>query len=209
MKRVRNNNKKQLDLLGSARELFWRHGFRRVSVEEVCAKAGVSKMTFYRYFPHKLALAQEVFDREVENGLERFRSILSNDDLTPDERIHQLIEMKFDATYDISPDFLRDFYTSSEPALAAYVEGKTAAAWQEIVRDFRKMQEKGIFRKDIRAEVIILLSNKMGDLVKEGKMQAFYGTSQEMILDLARFFMYGVAGRELKSIKVTGGSGSY
>ena len=39
-------SKKQLELLKIARELFWKHGFKRVSIEEICQKASVSKMTF-------------------------------------------------------------------------------------------------------------------------------------------------------------------
>ena len=52
------DSSKSLDILNTARQLFWKHGIRRVSVEEVCREAGVSKMTFYRSFPNKIELAK-------------------------------------------------------------------------------------------------------------------------------------------------------
>ena len=41
--------------------LFSKHGLRRVTVEEICREAGVSKMTFYKYFPNKLELFKHIW----------------------------------------------------------------------------------------------------------------------------------------------------
>ncbi|WP_372931944.1 TetR/AcrR family transcriptional regulator, partial [Mariniphaga sediminis] len=58
-------SKKYLEIMKTARELFWKHGFRRVTIQEICEKAGVSKMTFYKHFPNKIDLAKTVFTNEV------------------------------------------------------------------------------------------------------------------------------------------------
>ena len=58
------NIKREL-ILKIAKKLFWKFGFKRVTIEEVCKEAAVSKMTFYKHFPNKMAvvktLLQEVF----------------------------------------------------------------------------------------------------------------------------------------------------
>ena len=43
-------------ILASAGELFYEHGYRAVGVDAIVAHSGVAKMTLYRYFPSKNAL---------------------------------------------------------------------------------------------------------------------------------------------------------
>ena len=45
-------------ILDAAKSLFWKHGIRRVTIEEICEVAGVSKMTYYKYFSNKTAIAK-------------------------------------------------------------------------------------------------------------------------------------------------------
>lgn len=72
-------NKKYLEIQKTSRELFWKHGFRRVTIQEICEKAGVSKMTFYKYFPNKIELAKTIFTNEVEEGTEKFNRLIEED----------------------------------------------------------------------------------------------------------------------------------
>jgi AcrR family transcriptional regulator len=44
----------------TARDLFWKHGFKKVSIDEICKKAGVSRKTFYTYFDNKSALVIQI-----------------------------------------------------------------------------------------------------------------------------------------------------
>ncbi|WP_313815628.1 mycofactocin system transcriptional regulator [Citricoccus sp.] len=47
-------------------ELFTRHGYENVSVQQIADAAGVSRRTFFRYFPTKADLPWGDFGREVE-----------------------------------------------------------------------------------------------------------------------------------------------
>ena len=47
-------------ILAGAEPLFHEHGLRKVTVEDLCAAAGVSRRTFYQHFESKEALAYEV-----------------------------------------------------------------------------------------------------------------------------------------------------
>ncbi len=66
-------------LLAAAAEAFCRSGYFAVSVEDIVKKAGVSRMTFYRHFTSKAALALDLFRRNVEHALPRFTSITAAD----------------------------------------------------------------------------------------------------------------------------------
>ncbi len=41
---VKSNPKREL-ILSTGKDLFWKFGFRRVTIEEICKEAGISKMT--------------------------------------------------------------------------------------------------------------------------------------------------------------------
>ena len=66
---------KQALLLSTAEALFRLHGIRRVTVEEVCSKAGVSKVTFYKYFANRNALALAVLESMITQSLRFFRKL--------------------------------------------------------------------------------------------------------------------------------------
>ncbi len=52
-------------LLSAAAQQFLYKGYLNVSVEDISTAAGVSRMTFYRYFTDKVALSIELFQHEV------------------------------------------------------------------------------------------------------------------------------------------------
>jgi AcrR family transcriptional regulator len=179
-------------ILTAARDLFWKHGFRRVTVEEICEKAGISKMTFYRYFPNKIELAKTVFGHVMEEGYKEFLSIM-NDFSSPEEKIRRMLMLKFEGTNNINPEFLTDFYTSRENGLSDYVKEITNNTWQKIIGDFRIAQENGTFRSDISPEFFFLVSQKLMDSLNDKKIMQLFATPQEMIMESAKLLMYGIS----------------
>jgi AcrR family transcriptional regulator len=65
-------------LLEVARELFGQRGYEATSIEEVAARADVSKPVVYEHFGGKEGLYDVVVDREMRVLLERFQSALSS-----------------------------------------------------------------------------------------------------------------------------------
>ncbi len=59
-------------LVAAANRRFHRHGFEQTTIDDICADAGVSRRTFFRYFESKEALA---FPHRAER-LERFLALL-------------------------------------------------------------------------------------------------------------------------------------
>ncbi len=190
-----SNNKKYLKILETGRDLFWKHGFKRVSIEEICLKAEASKMTFYRFFPNKIELAKAVFDQVANEGLQKFKNILTEDS-TSSEKIRKIMLMKMDGTHNISKEFLQDFYNDRELGLKEYIEDKTRQSWNEILNDFKQAQEKGWFRSDMKPEFLFYFSQKMGELLVDENLLKLYRTPQELILELTNFFAYGISPRD-------------
>jgi AcrR family transcriptional regulator len=64
-------------LLDIGRELFARKGFEATSIEEIAARADVSKPVVYEHFGGKEGLYEVVVDREMQALLGRFTSALA------------------------------------------------------------------------------------------------------------------------------------
>ena len=186
------NNQKYIAIKETARELFWKHGFRRVTIMEICEKAGVSKMTFYKYFPDKTELAKTVFTNIVNEGMEEFSKVMK-EDISASEKIKKIVLLKAESTNNISKEFLEDFYLGSEPDLRNFVEKKTAEVWQSLLEDWKRAQDAGIFRKDFKPELLLHISFKLIDLLKDEKLNQLYDSPQEFILEFARLIAYGIS----------------
>ncbi|MBV1686161.1 TetR/AcrR family transcriptional regulator [Novosphingobium sp. G106] len=66
-------------LLAAATEAFCANGYFAISVDEIATAAGVSRMTFYRHFSSKAALAAELFRQSSEAAMPRLLAIGQRD----------------------------------------------------------------------------------------------------------------------------------
>lgn len=62
-------------LLAAAAKLFGSHGYLGVSIDDVAAAAGVSRVTFYRHFANKAALAIALFSQATGEAMPGYLSI--------------------------------------------------------------------------------------------------------------------------------------
>jgi AcrR family transcriptional regulator len=68
---------RRAQLLDVGRTLFAERGFEATSIEEIAARAGVSKPVVYEHFGGKEGLYAVVVDREMESLLSRFQAALT------------------------------------------------------------------------------------------------------------------------------------
>jgi len=61
----------RLQILDAAYGLFWRQGFLRVSMDEIAARAGITKRTLYQHFKSKDALMAATLEYSSELALKR------------------------------------------------------------------------------------------------------------------------------------------
>ncbi|MBN2862048.1 MAG: TetR/AcrR family transcriptional regulator [Bacteroidales bacterium] len=189
---LNTDNKKRKALMDTGRKLFWKYGFRRVTLDEICREAQVSKMTFYRWFTNKTELARAIYENEIRHGMERFNAIMEAD-IPAAERLKAIIKLKAEGTNDISREFLMDFYNSDDDNIKSFVEELTARSWNEIISGFRTAQEKGWFRKDFKPELLLFITQHLVPMYTDEKLLKLYDSPQDLILELANFFTYGIS----------------
>ncbi|MGW8314580.1 MAG: TetR/AcrR family transcriptional regulator [Bacteroidales bacterium] len=183
--------KKYRDILATGKDLFWKHGFRRVTVEEICQESGVSKMTFYKYFPNKAELAKAILDKLFSESMNEFKKLMLSD-IPFEKKMELQIKMKSEGTKDISEEFVKDIYGDPESELFDYWRGKAQESIQIVVELYRQAQSLGHIRQDIKIDFILYMINKTFELVNDDELISKYDTMQDLILEINRFFLYGI-----------------
>ncbi len=111
-----HKSKKYHQILSTSKELFWKHGIKKVSIEEICKEANVSKMTFYKYFSNKTELALEMIKRMFDENMKIFDEMMQAD-IPFEEKMQKQVQMKLEGTNDISEEFVKDVYGDTESEL--------------------------------------------------------------------------------------------
>ena len=187
-------NPKLQQLVNTAQELFVRHGMRRVSIEEICRTANVSKMTFYKYFPNKIGLTKYLINELVSENMEQYRSIMDQD-IPFSEKVEKTIEMKLQQSKDVSQEYFHDVTQNPVPEIAEFIMRKRQEALQEVLSDYLKAQRQGNIRKDMKPEFILYFLNHITEMIADEKLVNLYDTPEELIAELTRFFFYGILPR--------------
>ncbi|MBN2698040.1 MAG: TetR/AcrR family transcriptional regulator [Bacteroidales bacterium] len=179
----------------AARDLFWKYGYRKVTIEEVCRKAGVSKMTFYKHFANKTGLVKFLLSFVIEEGIKKFKAIMESD-IPFTEKVLKQIEMKKEGIHGMSDLFLEDWLSSDDPELVAYRTELTGSTTKQIMSFYKDAQKKGEIRKDIKPEFILYFINHMSVILEDRSLQGLYNTMEDLVIELMNFFFYGISERK-------------
>lgn len=190
-------NKKYQLIIETARDLFLRYGIKRVTVEEICETAGVSKMTFYKHFNNKLDLALFILNRECEEGINRYKRIMDQD-VPYSEKAKEIIQMKLQISDDISQEMLKDLAASSYPEVAELIQKRTQENLKLILHGMIAAQKKGEIRSDINPHFIIYILGRMREMAGDEQVLSMYESTRALASEFINFFFYGILSRKEK-----------
>ena len=148
-------------LLNVGRRLFAERGFEGTSIEEIAAKAGVSKPVVYEHFGGKEGLYAVVVDREVERLLTMATALLGGDHTMP----------KFE---------------SAAVALLKYIEDN-ADGFRILVRDSNPGSGTGTFGtllSDIAGQVEYIVRDYLSARGQDPKLAPMYA---QMLVGMVAF----------------------
>jgi len=189
-------NEKHRQIIQTGQKLFFKFGIKRVTIEEICKEANVSKMTFYKHFKNKNELVKEITTLIMEVNLKKYREFMDRTDITFEEKIRQTIQMKMEGTSDISDAYFDDYMIHNDPELADFIQTESAKVYKEVLNDYMEAQKRGEIRQDIKPEFIQYLLNHLLKMAKDEKLSGLYEHTQEVIMELVNFFFYGIMNRK-------------
>lgn len=184
-----NANKRKV--VDAGKSLFFRYGYRKVTIEEVCREAGVSKMTYYKFFGNKLELVRFIIMEIAEAGFQIYRDIMARE-VPFEEKIRDTIRMKQDAAAQYSEEFLKDVYGDKKGEIIPQLQKISAEAMKMVMDDYRQAQEQGYIRKDLNLAFIPYILNRISEMVNDPALLAIYGDMHSIMREVTNLFFYGI-----------------
>ncbi len=184
-------NPKYIALKTKGKELFWKHGIKRISIEEICREANVSKMTFYKFFPNKVELVTSILDDLMETSMSAFDKMVKSDMPFPNI-LENIFMMKLEAVKDFSPEFIKDIYNSPKLGLDKYLNTLAEKSQGQVKDFFLESKKKGYLRKEVNIDFVMAYSAKLSEFISDEKLMAQFETPKDFVMEVMNMLFYGI-----------------
>jgi AcrR family transcriptional regulator len=179
-------------ILLSAKKLIWKYGISRVTVEEICKEAGVSKMTFYRNFENKFEVAKIVLVEFTELSYQNFARIFNQKIPFPDI-LSQFLALKREQAKAVSLEFIKDLYTQNDfnKSLLGLLEASQKKMMGIVIHSMEEAKKDGSIREEISVPFILYMFDKVGHMVEDENLISLFKDSEEMTIVITNFLFKG------------------
>ena len=176
------NSKKRRQLIETGKQLFLKHGVKRVTVEEICNKSNVSKVTFYKYFTNKPELLKTIRNELTETGFTKFDEI-DQLDITYVEKISLMSEWRMEFFKSIKSEFLDEIIEIND-----FVKSYN----DRFINGIKKAQARGEVRKEISPELVGLITEKLREVTIDGRWREIFNDYATYQNHLRKILFYGL-----------------
>ncbi|OHD69404.1 MAG: hypothetical protein A2W19_05720 [Spirochaetes bacterium RBG_16_49_21] len=184
------DNKKYRQLIDTAKGLFFKHGVRRITIEEICEKAGVSKVTFYKFFRNKDEIARKVLQEIVDQGMREYYEIV-NRAVPFIEKIREIINIKIRKSEEYS-DILFEEVLGGDQDLTLFVTSLRNESYGVFAEFLKRGQEEGAIRKSLKPEMMIYFMDVLVDMLNSDRMKNIAPNPRERLEAILNMFFYGI-----------------
>jgi AcrR family transcriptional regulator len=183
--------KKKQQLLETAEELFQKHGIRRISVEEICETSKVSKMTFYKYFPNKVAIAKTILEHFYDDSFQKVETIFEQD-ISFEEKILKVFRFKSEMMQRFSFEFIKELLTQGDGEIGLYLNEQKERSMNFFVTIFEEAKAKGEIRKDVNIKFILYMMDEFNRIYQDEKFLQLFDSPEQLNKDMFNFMYYGI-----------------
>ncbi|MEZ0372917.1 MAG: TetR/AcrR family transcriptional regulator [Candidatus Sericytochromatia bacterium] len=185
------SGKKYAHLLTTAEALFLQFGIRRVSVEEICRKAGISKATFYKSFANRGELAVAVLNRLTAPLRQQMESELLAD--TPYAgRLLRLLAIKRQSAQLLGPNLIQDLTEDPPPEIQAWLTCEQEKSYTLALRFLQQGQAAGILNSRFPSEFLFYLLDLGNEIFQDPRFKSLFPDILERGRLLNEFILFGL-----------------
>ena len=184
-------------IVGIARRIFTRYGFRKTTMEEIASASQMGKSSIYYYFKSKEDIFRAVVEFEAIMLKERLNRIISKDN-SPTERLKAYILFRLHHVRT-----LENFYAALNEETLSHM-GFILEIRQNFEEEEQELLSK-ILEDGMEQNVFLLSSSKIGAIAISTMMkglevpllldEAHKTDREELMDDLIRVLLYGILKR--------------
>ena len=185
---------KKSEIVETGKYLFMQFGLKRVTVKEICNKAGVSKATFYNHFDNKNDLIKYIFNKLLEEGYEWLDEI-EKQDLSFKEEVQKIIEYKKEKATQMKSLFVSE-YLKESPEMAEFYQNYKERSLKRSIEWVKRCQKEGKIREALHPKFIMKMFRMTIKMMKNEKLANYYQDFTQYIEEIFEFLFYGILPRE-------------
>jgi len=186
---MKPTKKEQLEL--TAKDLFWKHGFKKVSIDEICKKSNVSRKTFYTFYGNKNDLIMYIYNKMVNDAYAIYEGIIKSD-LPFSEKLEKILNQKLESTKNLSMEFIADLYNPDANELMTFFNSIIDKS-MKFMRDFLSdAQKKGDINADLSLEYIMFMMQKAIDLCGTKELMSMFPDANALTRQVTQSMIYGI-----------------
>ena len=144
-------------ILTRAEEMFLKFGYSKVTMDEIAANLGMSKKTLYKFFPGKEELVREIIYKMRCGVKDYIDALLANNEMDFVEKLKRLMNLIGNQSSKLQGPLLEDLHKNIPEVWQQINEFRKENVRQKFTQLINMGVEKGIFRKDIDQQLIVLI----------------------------------------------------
>ena len=183
------SKKEQLEL--KAKELFWKHGFKKVTIDEICKKANVSRKTFYTFYENKSALVIYLLQLMTDEMLLAYNEIIESN-RSFSEKMENLLMLKYESINQFSMEFIADFFHPDSDDILAFYTKIVQESLALTNNFFREAQRNGEMNPDLDINFVMTMMQKMMEVCSTPEIMSMFPDAESMNRQISQFLIFGV-----------------
>ncbi len=188
-------SKKEI-IISTANELFLKHGFKKISVDEICKTACVSRKTYYTYFKNKEELVKQILDDISDFGFKLYDEVYADETLTFAQKMEKGILAKTELSKKWSMEFFTDLMQMEDGDLLNYYN-RIAEQSFKLMYDFMlSAQKKGELAPDLNIDYVMWLSQKQFEHINDPELLKMFSSIEDLTRQMSQVFVHGILSKK-------------
>lgn len=184
-------------ILETAGEWFYRHGFSRVTMDELAEKMAMSKKTLYKYFSSKDDLLNELVDDAMKRTVGRCVVITEDRSIDLVLRLKQCMTVVAMEYSKIGKLLIEDIQRNAPHIWKKIESGRREHILQNFAIMLREGCERGIFRKDIDQQLMLLIyTNTIQNIINPDVLVQVPFSAAQVFEGVIKIFYEGIMTEE-------------
>ena len=180
-------------IIHAASELFFTHGYRRVTVDEIAAALGISKKTLYKHFASKedlLLAVTETFYTEIQAGID---TLHTDPSLNFQARFNGFVQLLEQKGAQIGPLIRNDIRVHAPDVWRRVEELRQQVIFGELRRLIAEGQVNGAFRSEIDLALhTALLTIWMEAAANSDILARFSVSASDVVRTILDIYLHGI-----------------
>ena len=174
-----------------ARELFLKHGFKKVTIDEICKKAHVSRKTYYTFYENKVALVSFIINEISTDAIESYKAVIAGPG-TFAEKLEKSLDLKYQFSKTITMEFVADFFDPGAAEILEYWKGMMQESMMILMDFLKEGQRTGEMNPDLNLDYVMWYFQKLSEIIKSPEITGMFANAEEMVKQVSKTMIYGI-----------------